>query len=72
MPSELDRAYERNKSERAIANNLLDQINVKDQEIRRLRKVIEDAPHDCGCAAVHWRFGKPCNCWKSVEAKLNV
>lgn len=63
--TELDRAYERNKEERATANRLLDQLNAAQDEIRRLLKLIEDADHAYNCPSVHWRFGKPCNCWKS-------
>ena len=65
--AELDRAYQRNKEERATASSLLDQLNAAQEEIRQLRNVIEDAPHACDCRVNHWRFGQPwpCTCWKS-------
>jgi hypothetical protein len=36
-------------------------------EIERLHAIIEDAPHDKGCASLWWSTRGPleCNCWKS-------
>ena len=48
---------------------LTDALEAKDAEIKRLRGIIEDAPHDPRCNRIRqWEMGNAeerCDCWKS-------